>query len=412
MRPHLVPRQLAAPLRRFQRSLWTGAAGVLVTLVLFQPAIVAGASPPAPSSPATHGDAQSGAPPASAAPSTSVLATPGGAVTGSLANDQTQLVVLEQELSVEQAQAASLAQRYDAATTRLAKLEAAAVTDTHDVAVTAAHLRLEHNRMAMLAVRSLVEGAVPATPLFSSPEAAQARGVYEENALGNLRRTARTYAMTRHRLDLELATAEAARSGAQATQAQVLALERQNRAATAQIEASLASVQANLAQAAMAALTLNDSVTPAGISRTGTAAALPPAPPTPTPRASAAVAAAISQIGDPYVWGGETPRGPGNPGAFDCSGLTQWAWAQAGVHIPRTSQQQWASLPHVQLEKVQPGDLLFYYNLDGTHTVDHVVMYVGAGPYGRRTIVAAPYTGAFVGFEPFFGTGFVGAARP
>ena len=117
--------------------------------------------------------------------------------------------------------------------------------------------------------------------------------------------------------------------------------------------------------------------------------------------------AAESQVGVPYSWGGETP-GVG----FDCSGLPQWAWAQAGVAIPRTAATQWNALPHVPLTALQPGDLLFYYNLDGDGAVDHVVMYIGSGPYGANTIIAAPYTGAFVSFSPVFTEGLIGAGRP
>ena len=89
-----------------------------------------------------------------------------------------------------------------------------------------------------------------------------------------------------------------------------------------------------------------------------------------------AVAFAMSQRGVPYSWGGETP-GVG----FDCSGLVQWAWARAGINIPRTTQAQWPVMFHVTYTNLQPGDLLYYYNLDGDHQVDHVVMYVGSGPW-------------------------------
>jgi cell wall-associated NlpC family hydrolase len=123
----------------------------------------------------------------------------------------------------------------------------------------------------------------------------------------------------------------------------------------------------------------------------------------------AAVKAAESQEGVPYVWGGETP-GPG--GGFDCSGLVQWAWAQAGIKIPRTTESQWPDLVHVSLQDLQPGDLLFYFNLDGDHTVDHVVMYVGSGPWGTSTVIAAAHTGTDVELAPVFTNGLEGAARP
>ncbi len=120
-----------------------------------------------------------------------------------------------------------------------------------------------------------------------------------------------------------------------------------------------------------------------------------------------AVAFAKSQIGVWYRWGGETP----NVG-FDCSGLVQWAWRRAGVEIPRTTSTQWPAMTHVPLNKLQPGDLLFYYNLDGDHTVDHVVMYVGSGPYGVNTIISAARTGTQISLAPIFTAGLIGAARP
>ena len=121
----------------------------------------------------------------------------------------------------------------------------------------------------------------------------------------------------------------------------------------------------------------------------------------------AAVHYAESQRGVPYLWGGETP-GSG----FDCSGLVQWAWGKAGIAIPRTTESQWPAMVHVPLTELQPGDLLYYYNLDGDNAVDHVVMYVGSGPYGSSTIIAAPYTGTDVEFAPLFTNGLEGAARP
>ncbi len=121
----------------------------------------------------------------------------------------------------------------------------------------------------------------------------------------------------------------------------------------------------------------------------------------------AAVQAAVSQLGTPYVFGGEE-AGVG----FDCSGLVQWAWGQAGVTIPRTTETQWPALPHVSLDALEPGDLLFYYNLDGDDQVDHVVMYTGSGPYGTATVIQAPFTGSTVSYSPIFTEGLIGAARP
>lgn len=85
----------------------------------------------------------------------------------------------------------------------------------------------------------------------------------------------------------------------------------------------------------------------------------------PNPQAAAAVEAALSQQGVPYRWGGQSP-GSG----FDCSGLTQWAYHEAGVDIPRTSYEQDTGL-RVSREELAPGDLVCW---DG-----HVAMYIGGG---------------------------------
>ncbi|WP_257161876.1 C40 family peptidase [Corynebacterium cystitidis] len=78
----------------------------------------------------------------------------------------------------------------------------------------------------------------------------------------------------------------------------------------------------------------------------------------------AAVAAAKSQLGTPYVWGGS------QPGGFDCSGLTSWSYAQAGLEIPRTAENQTVG-QQVSADQLQEGDLVVW---DG-----HVAMYAGDG---------------------------------
>jgi cell wall-associated NlpC family hydrolase len=82
------------------------------------------------------------------------------------------------------------------------------------------------------------------------------------------------------------------------------------------------------------------------------------------------------------------------------------------VSIPRTTEVEWPSLTHVSVDALQPGDLLFYYNLDGDNLVDHVVMYAGSGPYGTDTVIQAPFTGSSVSYSPIFTTDLIGAARP
>jgi cell wall-associated NlpC family hydrolase len=126
----------------------------------------------------------------------------------------------------------------------------------------------------------------------------------------------------------------------------------------------------------------------------------------PPPTASGglgAVQAAESQLGVPYVWGGESPRGSGDPG-FDCSGLTAWSWGQVGVGLPHYSGAQMSDSTPVPLNDLEPGDLLFY----GPGGSEHVAMYVSPG-----TMIEAPETGQSVHLTGLrLGDGFVGAGRP
>jgi cell wall-associated NlpC family hydrolase len=84
--------------------------------------------------------------------------------------------------------------------------------------------------------------------------------------------------------------------------------------------------------------------------------------------AAAAVRYALAQVGDAYVYGAA------GPSAFDCSGLTMAAWAQAGVSLPHSSSAQMGSGTPVSQSQLQPGDLVFYYS-----PVSHVGMYIGNG---------------------------------
>jgi len=126
-----------------------------------------------------------------------------------------------------------------------------------------------------------------------------------------------------------------------------------------------------------------------------------------------AVSWALSQIGTPYVWGGETP-GVG----FDCSGLVQAAYAVAGVALPRVAQDQYDATPKLAASAVlAPGDLVFFGG--GFDSIDHVGLFVGVVG-GQDIMVDAPHTGADVRAEAFPATPgasfgsllFVGATRP
>jgi cell wall-associated NlpC family hydrolase len=110
---------------------------------------------------------------------------------------------------------------------------------------------------------------------------------------------------------------------------------------------------------------------------------------------AAVVAYAESQIGTPYVFGGAAPST-----GFDCSGLVVWAYGLAGVVVPRVANDQWQSEPHVALDQLVPGDLVFFGVGDDA---EHVGIYIG-----DSAMVDAPHTGADVRIDTF--TDVAGAA--
>lgn len=109
-----------------------------------------------------------------------------------------------------------------------------------------------------------------------------------------------------------------------------------------------------------------------------------------------AVKFATDQMGKPYEWGAE------GPDTYDCSGLTSQAWAAAGVVIPRTSQEQWKRLKHIDIKDMRPGDLIIY-NSDASH----VALYMGDG-----SIIHAPRPGRTVTIAGAGSMPILGVVRP
>ena len=109
-----------------------------------------------------------------------------------------------------------------------------------------------------------------------------------------------------------------------------------------------------------------------------------------------AVRTAYAQLGDPYVWGAD------GPSSFDCSGLTMYSWAAAGVSLPHSSRAQYSSGRHVARSNLQPGDLVFFYS-----PISHVGIYIGGGQ-----MIDAPHPGASVRITSISTMPYSGATRP
>jgi cell wall-associated NlpC family hydrolase len=163
-----------------------------------------------------------------------------------------------------------------------------------------------------------------------------------------------------------------------------------------QIATLIAQQQAAAAAAAQQAAAAAAAARSNALSSSSSSSSAPsgPAPPV-SQNAAGAVAAALSRVGDTYVWGGSGPTD------FDCSGLVMWAYAQAGLDLPHFSGAQYSDSTHISMSQLEPGDLVF-----PSDPTEHVAMYIGGGQ-----IVEAPETGVPVHVVPL-SSWFVLAARP
>lgn len=115
-----------------------------------------------------------------------------------------------------------------------------------------------------------------------------------------------------------------------------------------------------------------------------------------------AAAWALTQLGKPYRWAGAGPH------VYDCSGLTMRAWERAGVRLDHWTGTQWTSGPHVAIDELQRGDLVFFGKVKGDpRSIHHVGIYIGDG-----LMVHAPRTGDVVRVAPIWRRDLFGATRP
>jgi cell wall-associated NlpC family hydrolase len=120
------------------------------------------------------------------------------------------------------------------------------------------------------------------------------------------------------------------------------------------------------------------------------------------PEVNTAIRAAESKIGMPYVWGGESDA----EGGYDCSGLVQYAFAKAGIRMPRTADIQAFTGWRLPYSQAQPGDLLTWKNDPTFNGVSHIAIYLG-----NNKMVVAPHTGTDVQIQTVYMRNFWGAIR-
>ncbi|MGZ4435401.1 MAG: C40 family peptidase [Trebonia sp.] len=187
----------------------------------------------------------------------------------------------------------------------------------------------------------------------------------------------------------------------------------------AQLQVQLTAAQQNLAslqgQRATAAAYDRQQAAAAAARSSGSASYTAPTAGPGSSAARTAINAALRWVGTMYAWGGGSLTGPSEGWGidagvvgFDCSGLTRYAYAQAGITIPRNSTAQYAALPSVSRTNLQPGDLVFYaFDTSDPGTIHHVAMYLGNGQ-----MIEAPESGERVHVTSMRWGGYIGAVRP
>jgi cell wall-associated NlpC family hydrolase len=352
------------------------------------------------------------------------------AVADPLASAEAQAALITSQLAADQQRLDTTAQQYDAAQQEVAQVDGQITQIKADVAQDLAHVHSDTTSLRQEAVASYMSGTSDSDiqTLFSSGgEEATVAGEYQSVASGDISGAIDALDVAQTHLASQQSQLQSAQSQAQNALDQAASAQQAAQSTEAQQQATLAQVKGEIGtlvaqrQAAqlaashaafLARVAVDSAAAPVrttGPSRNGNAPGTHPGRPSAPNRpvlpslpsaggAATAVAAAESQLGVPYVWGGESP-GQG----FDCSGLTQWSWRQAGVSLPRTAAAQYDAIPHVPLSDLQPGDLLFW----GVGGISHVGMYVGGG-----NIINAPETGEVVRIEAIWNNGLVGAGRP
>lgn len=365
---------------------------------------------------------------------------------------QAQAQALANQIEAEQQQVSQLSEQYDRASVALAGAQAALDQTTAELAAEQQHAAEARRQLQQDAVNAYIYD-VPAqgfANLFSpASETTALHNQYQSTAIGNVNDAVRALEASQRQL---AATEVAQRAAAQQATTEQATLQQSEQAAGAAAEsaqATLVGVKGHIAQliaqqaaeqaaaeaaaaaaaasqaareqaaaAAAAAAQVAQTVDGGSQSASAAAAAANQAAAaagtglvigngkvqTPTGPGAVALHEAEKYLGVPYVWGGASMQG------VDCSGLVMLAWQAAGVSLLHSAAIQYFESTPVATDAVQPGDLLFY-DLDGSG-IDHVVMYVGSGPYGAATIIQAAHTGTVVEFDPDWTFGLVGAGRP
>jgi cell wall-associated NlpC family hydrolase len=310
-----------------------------------------------------------------------------------LGSARAQAAQIAAQLHAEGARLDVLSQQYEAAQQQLATVDAQISQIRDAIAQDQAQVAADVSGLRSEALANYETGATDSglTVFGGGGEKAAAADVYQNLAAADMTTAVDTLRQAQVHLGQQQAELVISQAQAEAALAQATAARNGAETTAGAEQATLRSLNGQIAQLVAAQQ--------AATARHAALASASFGNPPPNGAGGRAVQAAESQIGVPYEWGAEDP-GHG----FDCSGLTQWSWGQAGVSIPRTANEQFDAVARVPLSAMEPGDLVFWGS-GGTAT--HVGIYVGNGD-----VVHAPSSGGSVRIEPIWSGGLMGAGRP
>ncbi len=315
---------------------------------------------------------------------------------------------LQAEIDANGAKISALSEQYNGARLRLDQATAAA--DEAQARIDAAQAQTDHIK-SLLARRAadLYKGAGSSDPLAAvdvhdatefaaRSKYASAAANHDSALVDQLARSKEELAAQKQQFDATKQTARVERDRLATSKREVESANARQSQLLGQTKGELATLVQQEADRKRAEATARarEITTPrAGRGRDGNPGADPHLPP-PSAGAAAAIAFARAQIGKPYEYAATGPN------SYDCSGLTMRAWEAGGVSMAHYSGAQYEAFPHVPLDAMQPGDLVFW----GPGGSQHVGLYIGGG-----MMIDAPQTGDVVHIVPLYSNP-IGAARP
>ncbi len=331
---------------------------------------------------------------------TQFLPTGGVASAQTIAEEQAQAATITARLNYLGGQVSALAERYDQAQLSLTKINQQVTDQQTQISQTQAQIVSIKSQLSQEAINAYITGGN--LPEFSallneSPTEASVRQEYLNTVTNSQTDLVASYQETTQNLKIQQSSLKTLQSQAVSMVHQVSSAKDAAQAAVNQEQAQLNSVNSTIAtlvkqqqelqaeQAAAAAaarareITFSNPATGAFSPTSSGSGSGRPVPGLSSGQVATAISWARQELGKPYVFGGSGPN------VFDCSGLTAFVYAKAGIYLPHSAAAQYYDTTRVSLSALQPGDLVFYYS-----PISHVAIYIGGGQIIQALNEASP----------------------